>query len=138
MTVMKKTVITTLVAFFLVATGIVVYGVTRPSGGTPAAAPSASTETATAGAGTAATARTVTAAELAGHSSESDCWVAVAGSVYDVTAYIPNHPGGPGTIIPYCGKDATTAFETKGGMGSHSPRAQAMLSTMLVGTLAAN
>jgi nitrate reductase (NAD(P)H) len=31
--------------------------------------------------------------ELAKHCKESDCWIAVEGKVYDVTAFLDDHPG---------------------------------------------
>ena len=33
----------------------------------------------------------ISPAELAGHASADDCWMAIEGEVYDVTAYIPQH-----------------------------------------------
>jgi cytochrome b involved in lipid metabolism len=44
-----------------------------------------------------------------------------------VTSYAQKHPGGVDTIYPYCGKDATEAFITKGGKGSHSLKALELL-----------
>jgi len=80
--------------------------------------------------------KTYTSAEVAAHNSDSDCWVIVNDKVYNVTAYIPRHPGGSQQIIKVCGQDATTAFETKGEKGMpHSSKAQQMLETMLVGDL---
>lgn len=54
---------------------------------------------------------------LAKHNSASDCWVAFQGKVYDITAFLPNHPGGAGAIIPTCGTSDgfTKAFTTKHG-----------------------
>lgn len=79
---------------------------------------------------------TYTAADVATHSTSSDCWLIISGKVYDVTQYIPVHPGGAARITGYCGQDATTAFNTKGGSGSHSASAQSLLATFQVGTLA--
>jgi len=45
----------------------------------------------------------VTLSELSTHNSKSDCWVAYQGKVYDVTAWLPLHPGGPDAIAKYCG-----------------------------------
>jgi len=41
--------------------------------------------------------------ELSIHSSRDDCWVAYEGNVYDITDFLPRHPGTPEAIIPYCG-----------------------------------
>ena len=55
--------------------------------------------------------------------------------IYNLTSYISAHPGGTGTIIPLCGKDGTTAFDTKGGQGSHSQNANNLLINYYVGNL---
>ena len=47
--------------------------------------------------------RVVTGAELARHNTERDCWIAVGGTVYDVSAFLPDHPGGPETVIEHAG-----------------------------------
>lgn len=41
--------------------------------------------------------------ELASHDSREDCWIGYKGKVYDVTSYVPKHPGGAQQIIPLCG-----------------------------------
>jgi hypothetical protein len=33
------------------------------------------------------------------HNVESDCWIAVRGKVYDVTSWVPKHPGGVDPIV---------------------------------------
>ena len=78
---------------------------------------------------------TITMSQVAKHNSINDCWMIINNGVYNITNYIPIHPGGPGTITPYCGKDGTTAFDTKGGRGSHSQSAQNMLTTYYVGNI---
>ncbi|MCX6772897.1 MAG: hypothetical protein NTV88_03965, partial [Candidatus Micrarchaeota archaeon] len=45
----------------------------------------------------------ITAAQLAAHNLDTDCWIAYQGKVYDVTSFIPKHPGGEGKIVPLCG-----------------------------------
>ena len=43
-----------------------------------------------------------TPAEVARHASSDDCWVIVADHVYDVTAFLDDHPGGKaGTAIVF-------------------------------------
>ena len=49
--------------------------------------------------------------EVAKHKSADDCWVVIKGKVYDVTKFLPDHPGGKGAILMYAGKDATEEFE---------------------------
>jgi cytochrome b involved in lipid metabolism len=77
----------------------------------------------------------ILASEVARHNSSGDCWVTISNKVYNVTNLIPIHTGGADKIIPYCGKDATTAFATKNGRGSHSQNAQNILNNYYVGNL---
>jgi cytochrome b involved in lipid metabolism len=69
------------------------------------------------------------------HNTEKDCWIIISKSIYDVTTYISQHPGGNGAITAYCGGDATEAFQTKNGQGPHSQKAERILQQYLVGTL---
>ena len=32
--------------------------------------------------------------EVAKHSKEDDCWCIIGGEIYDVTKFLPDHPGG--------------------------------------------
>ena len=74
--------------------------------------------------------------EIVKHSSESNCWLLINNKVYDVTKFISDHPGGVAQIIPYCGKEATKAFDTQGGRGRpHSPTADEMLKDYFIGNL---
>ncbi|KAL3472741.1 FMN-dependent dehydrogenase-domain-containing protein, partial [Aspergillus californicus] len=45
------------------------------------------------------------------HKSDSDCWIAIHGNVYDVTGFLASHPGGKAIILQHAGTDATTAFQ---------------------------
>lgn len=68
------------------------------------------------------------------HNNPSDCWVIIEGKVYNVTDYLADHPGGEDQIIPYCGKDATDAFKTRGGRKeNHSNSAKLILENYLIG-----
>ena len=49
--------------------------------------------------------------EIAKHNNNKDCWVIVHGKAYDVTEFLPEHPGGPKIILKYAGKDATEEYE---------------------------
>ncbi|KAF2196087.1 hypothetical protein GQ43DRAFT_485222 [Delitschia confertaspora ATCC 74209] len=53
----------------------------------------------------------LTGDEVAKHNSRESCWVIVQGRAYDVTEFLPEHPGGPKIILKYAGKDATEEFE---------------------------
>lgn len=59
--------------------------------------------------------RTFTLAELSSYSTPDNCYAAVRGSVYDLTAWIKAHPGGERGILSLCGKDGTSAFEKQHG-----------------------
>jgi cytochrome b involved in lipid metabolism len=52
----------------------------------------------------------ITHAELALHNSTYDCWMAYQGKVYNVTQYLPYHPGGEKKLFLGAGKDATDLF----------------------------
>lgn len=69
-------------------------------------------------------------AEVAKHATKDDCWLAIEGSVYDVTDYVKNgfHPGGD-AIVNGCGKDATQMFS------EHSEKARKLLQNYAIGSL---
>ncbi|KAL6302198.1 FMN-dependent dehydrogenase-domain-containing protein [Sparassis latifolia] len=50
-------------------------------------------------------------AEVAKHNARSSCWVIINNKVYDVTEFLPAHPGGSKIILKYAGRDATAAYE---------------------------
>lgn len=55
--------------------------------------------------------KTVSLEEFAKHNQKSDCWIAINGKVYDVTEFIPNHPGGQPPLIRHAAHDATKIYE---------------------------
>jgi cytochrome b involved in lipid metabolism len=79
----------------------------------------------------------LTIEEVAKHNSQEDCWMIISNKVYDITSYLPFHPPGADKILPYCGKDGTTAFETKDKKSpkDHSQSAYNMLADYYVGDL---
>lgn len=74
-------------------------------------------------------------AEVAAHSSPNDCWMAIHGKVYDLTAYLPDHPSRPEIIEKWCGKEASNAYDTKTKGRAHSPEAGRLLEKYLAGDL---
>jgi L-lactate dehydrogenase (cytochrome) len=50
--------------------------------------------------------------EVSRHNSRESCWVVIHGKAYDVTEFLPEHPGGSKVILKYAGKDATDEFDT--------------------------
>ncbi|KAF2860273.1 hypothetical protein K470DRAFT_217448 [Piedraia hortae CBS 480.64] len=53
----------------------------------------------------------LTGDEVAKHNSRESCWVIIHGRVYDVTDFLPDHPGGPNIILKHAGGDATEEFD---------------------------
>lgn len=84
----------------------------------------------------AATKNTYSLTEVSTHNTANNCWMVIRGDVYDVTSYIPMHPGGQ-EIIRGCGMDATQMFATEGMMNGrpHPSRAEAILATLKIGSL---
>jgi succinate dehydrogenase/fumarate reductase flavoprotein subunit len=56
--------------------------------------------------------RKITAAELATHDTEEDCWVAVYGKIYDFTDFLEEHPGGVESVTEFAGADGTETFDS--------------------------
>ena len=71
----------------------------------------------------------VTLSALSKHNTARDCWIAINGGVYDVTAYLKDHPGGPSLLLGVAGADATSEFETI----KHSKDARRTLAKFRVG-----
>ncbi|OAY76990.1 Delta(8)-fatty-acid desaturase 2 [Ananas comosus] len=74
--------------------------------------------------------RCVSTEELRKHSTASDLWIAIGGKVYDVTRWLPSHPGGDLPLLSLAGSDATDAF-----LAYHPPSAFPLLPRFLVGRL---
>lgn len=45
----------------------------------------------------------ITSAKLAEHNTLESCWVGYKGKVYDITDFLPKHPGSAQAILPNCG-----------------------------------
>ena len=105
--------------------------------GQPSPTASATATAQTPGQPTVTGSTTISAQEVAMHNSPDDCWIIVSNKVYDVSSYVKLHPGGSATITPYCGEEATRAFETKDlGRGEdHSGFAYSHLDSLYVGDL---
>lgn len=137
---MKKTVLIVVVICTLILGGIFIVGFLQnqlnESSPTTTPTTQSSDTTNTSTQNTSQNVTTYTMTEIAKHSSESNCWLLINNKVYDVTKFIPDHPGGVAQIIPYCGKEATKAFDTQGGRGRpHSPTADEMLKDYFIGNL---
>lgn len=72
-------------------------------------------------------------ADIANHKTQSDCRTTINGTVYDVTAYFGQHPGGDKNLFRVCGMDATDIFNRKHG---NDTKANNILAGFEIGTLA--
>jgi cytochrome b involved in lipid metabolism len=53
----------------------------------------------------------VSKAELKRHNKRDDAWTALGGRVYNITAYMPFHPGGEKELMRAAGRDGTQLFQ---------------------------
>lgn len=75
---------------------------------------------------------TYSMAQVQQHKSATDCWTVVGGTVYDLTKFVQQHPGGPNRIISLCGTDGTSAFRAQ---HDSAAKPNNILSDYAVGTL---
>ncbi|KAF1814434.1 mitochondrial cytochrome b2 [Eremomyces bilateralis CBS 781.70] len=52
-----------------------------------------------------------TSDEVSKHKTQDSCYVILYGVVYDVTSFLPSHPGGATAILNFAGQDATEEFD---------------------------
>lgn len=79
-----------------------------------------------------APARVITMAEVTTHATSTDCWTVIDGTVYDLTSWVSEHPGGAGPIQSLCGTDGTSSFQTQHA-GEALPEAE--LTGLAIGTV---
>lgn len=80
--------------------------------------------------------------EVAQHTKVDDCWTIINGGVYNITNYVPMHPGGD-EILRTCGTDGSSLFterktdsgELIGSGTPHSNTAENQLSSYKIGEL---
>ncbi|KAM3728751.1 Cytochrome [Dirofilaria immitis] len=73
----------------------------------------------------------MTRAEVAKHNTGNSSWVCIGNKVYDLTAFLDEHPGGSEVLLNQAGLDATEAYEDIG----HSTDARLMKENYLVGEI---
>ena len=78
--------------------------------------------------------RTFTTDDLAVHNKKDDCWIVRNGRVYDVSAFVEDHPGGDDLILQYAGNDIGEAMDDP-EEHAHSASAYDMLDEYLIGKL---
>jgi 4-hydroxysphinganine ceramide fatty acyl 2-hydroxylase len=71
--------------------------------------------------------------EIQKHHSVKSLWVSQNDSVYDITHFMDDHPGGAELLLHHGGKDITDVL--KNGDHSHSEAAYEMLQTFLIGKM---
>ena len=73
-----------------------------------------------------------TMAQVATHKDATSCWSVIDNNVYDLTKWIPQHPGGQQAILGLCGKNGTAAFH---GQHDDAKKQADILATMKIGVL---
>ncbi|GAA97705.1 uncharacterized protein L969DRAFT_91124 [Mixia osmundae IAM 14324] len=69
--------------------------------------------------------------ELKRHNTKNDAWAAFQGKIYNMTPYLPFHPGGAKFLMSVAGKDGTSLF-----METHAwVNVETMMDACLVGIL---
>ncbi|KAL0576079.1 fatty acid alpha-hydroxylase [Marasmius crinis-equi] len=74
------------------------------------------------------------AEDVAAHKSSSSCWVSRNGRVYDITSFLPDHPGGDDIVLKYAGQDIGAAMADK-TEHEHSDSAYEMIDDFCIGRL---
>lgn len=77
-------------------------------------------------------AKLYTEEEVEQHNTKEDLWIIINSSVYDVTNYAEEHPGGELVLLQSAGQDATDEFEDNG----HSEDARDLMVKYKIGDLA--
>ncbi|KAF2199695.1 mitochondrial cytochrome b2-like protein [Delitschia confertaspora ATCC 74209] len=54
----------------------------------------------------------VSASTVRQHCTAEDCWVVVDGKVWDISSFLPEHPGGAEVILTHAGCDATSTYNS--------------------------
>lgn len=78
---------------------------------------------------------TLPRADVASHNSSKSCYVTIGTKVYDVTSFLPDHPGGGDLIVEYGGKDIEEILKDEVSH-SHSEAAYEILDESLIGFVA--
>jgi 4-hydroxysphinganine ceramide fatty acyl 2-hydroxylase len=78
--------------------------------------------------------RIYTAEDVENHKTTSSCWVTRRGKVYDVSAFLPDHPGGDDLILKYAGHDIEK-FMKDPEEHEHSDSAYDMMEEYIIGRL---
>ncbi|XP_077286809.1 cytochrome b5-like [Arctopsyche grandis] len=72
-----------------------------------------------------------TRAQVSEHCDNKSTWIIIHNSVYDVTKFLGEHPGGEEVLLDQAGKDGSESFEDVG----HSSDARSLMKQYKVGEL---
>uniref|UniRef100_A0A0E0K305 Cytochrome b5 heme-binding domain-containing protein n=1 Tax=Oryza punctata TaxID=4537 RepID=A0A0E0K305_ORYPU len=72
--------------------------------------------------------------EVSKHNDRKDCWLIIAGKVYDVSPFMEEHPGGDEVLLACTGKDATADFNDIG----HTATAKELMPQYCIGEVDAS
>ncbi|KAF3798126.1 Cytochrome b5 reductase 4, partial [Colletotrichum gloeosporioides] len=104
--------------------------VKKPNRSTPSCSPTACRSSSSSG----PKGPIISLSKLAAHNSVKSCWVAIGGTVYDMTPFLAFHPGGPKTLLESAGTIADERFaETHGG--PHAQEIRGYLERHAIGRL---
>ena len=73
-----------------------------------------------------------TMSQVKANKTRAKCWSAINGNVYDLTAWIKQHPGGEGSIESLCGTDGSASFNA---MHANKSKPESRLAGYLLGPL---
>ena len=76
----------------------------------------------------------ITPAVVAAHNTKKSCYVTIGHKVYDMTTFLPDHPGGEDLILDYAGQDIASIMSDEISH-SHGESAFEILEDYLIGTL---
>lgn len=72
-----------------------------------------------------------TLSQVKEHHTNKSAWLAIHNSVFDVTQFLNEHPGGEEVLLEQAGRDATEAFEDVG----HSSDARELMKKYKIGEI---
>ncbi|ETW75957.1 fatty acid-2 hydroxylase 1 [Heterobasidion irregulare TC 32-1] len=76
--------------------------------------------------------RMYTAEDVAEHANASSCWVSYKGRIFDVTRFLPDHPGGDELVLKFAGHDVEDAMRDA-TEHEHSESAYEVLNEFFIG-----
>jgi 4-hydroxysphinganine ceramide fatty acyl 2-hydroxylase len=76
--------------------------------------------------------RIYTLEDVANHRTAESCWVVHSGKVYDITAFLPDHPGGDDIVIEHSGQEVDD-FMNDPAFHDHSDSAFEMMPEFCIG-----